>query len=137
MLILICGNILQQIYELKNYLRYSNIYLCHKNGFLYYYIDGSILFSQGCYSYSNEWYIYDYDYKSGGQIFIKTLTGKTIAFNVSFQITIGIVKQLIFDREGIPPDEQRLIFKGYQLKDYHILEGYKIVNETIFIYFLV
>lgn len=126
----ICGNILQQIYKLKNYLRFSNIYLCHNNGYLYYDTDGGLLFSQNYNSYNNEWYIYDYDYKSGGQIFVNTLTGKTISLEVSFQMPIGIVKQLIFYKEGIPPNEQRLIFGGCQLKDNHILESYKINKDS-------
>jgi ubiquitin len=64
------------------------------------------------------------------KLFVKTLTGKTIEIEVKLTDTVTSVKHKISDKEGIPADQQRLIYAGKQLEDDKTLVDYQVGDES-------
>ena len=64
------------------------------------------------------------------QLFVKTLTGKTVSIEVEENESIEDVKAKISAKEGIPPEQQRLIFGGQQLQDAKTLGDYDVGDDA-------
>lgn len=68
--------------------------------------------------------------RGGMQLFVKTLTGKTVSVDVEEGESVEDVKAKIAEKEGIPPEQQRLIFGGQQLQDGKTLDDYDVGDDA-------
>ena len=71
-----------------------------------------------------------FDLRGGMQVFVKTLTGKTISVDVEPDESVESLKAKIQEKEGVPPDQQRIIFGGKQLDGLKSLSDYDIDDDS-------
>ena len=74
--------------------------------------------------------LFDNHESSGYEIYVKTLTGKTITLEVFSYYSIRMVKDLIYNKEGIPPNQQNLMFAGKRLDDRRTLGDHNIQSHS-------
>mmetsp|Transcript_21059 Transcript_21059/g.45651 ORF Transcript_21059/g.45651 Transcript_21059/m.45651 type:complete len:287 (+) Transcript_21059:100-960(+) len=70
------------------------------------------------------------DLRGGMQLFVKTLTGKTVSIEIEEGESIEDVKAKIAEKEGIPAEQQRIIFGGQQLQDGKTVDDYNIGDDA-------
>lgn len=120
------------VHELKNYIKRTNMY--DVAGQTLYYKEQKLRDRRSLAYYKlpsqpTLTLTLKYPYKSF-QIFVKTLTGKTVTLNVQYDTSIEELKHMMFLKEDIPSDQQRLIYRGIQLEDGRTFAEYLILKES-------
>ena len=120
------GDIFEQIFKIKN-IEKTNIYFIYKTFFSNY---ENQIFTDHHFGKEIILYMHKGDKYPSMMLFVKTLTGKTVTLYVDYDAHIGFLKKRIQEKEGIPPDQQRIIYEGHQLEDHKTLLDYKIMKES-------
>lgn len=63
-------------------------------------------------------------------IFVKMLTGKTLTLEYKPKESVIEFKQRVMHQEGIPIEQQRMIFAGVQLENDRLLSDYNVKEES-------
>ena len=123
----IYGDILEQICQSKS-ISSENLYLLYNKNYVY--GKNYPIYTDYFFGKKIEVELYDFKIDGSKKIYVKTLTGKTIHLNVELNDSTVATKIRIQNKEGIPPNQQRLLFSGIQFEDGRTLASYNVQHES-------